>query len=434
MARVTRDERRTRRHARAVTFTRRGRFFLGAIVALLVIAYTAGNHEFQLAAALLGVLLIAAIVFIRVKRLRVSAVRTFSPAIVAAGGTTNVGIEVRNLSLQRTAIADWRDRLPWAPWESDGGTMPSLAPAGIRFAQRGNTTTLRYTIKAPRRGIFEVGPMLVSMGDPFGLVIGETALAGSQRLVVTPELVALHDAGLGFAAGEGTARLVQRSVSGNDDDLMTREYRRGDALRRVHWRASARHGELMVRQEEQRARPEVRLLIDTRKTGYSDVDDSRWRATDTEPESETFEWVVRMVASLGVHLHRAGYFVHVVETAPAQIASFGEANQWTAQDEAFLTSLASIRLADVHSRDRVGPNEQSPTGALFAVIAEPDHAALEWLLRQRRPSERAIAFVPASSSAAHEALVSAGWQCVVFRPGDDLAMVWSAVGMLGAHR
>lgn len=434
MARVTRDERTARRVARALTLTKRGRFFLGAIVALLVIAYTAGNHEFQLAATLLAVLIIAGVVFIRVKRLRVSAVRSFSPPIVAAGGTTNVSIDVRNLSPQRMAVADWRDRLPWAPWESDGGIMPSLAPTGIRFAQRGNATTLRYTIKAPRRGIFEVGPMLVSMGDPFGLVVGETALAGAQRLVVTPELVALHDAGLGFAAGEGTARLVQRSVSGNDDDLMTREYRRGDALRRVHWRASARHGELMVRQEEQRARPEVRLLVDTRRTGYPDVVEQHWRTADIEPESETFEWVVRMVASLGVHLHRAGYFVHVVETAPAQIASFGEANQWTAQDEAFLTSLASIQLADVHGNDRVGPNEQSPTGALFAVIAQPDPAALEWLLRQRRPSERAIAFVPASSAKAHEALVAAGWQCVIFRPGDDLAMVWSAVGMLAGRQ
>jgi uncharacterized protein (DUF58 family) len=420
-----------RRQSRALALTRRGQIYLGACVALFVIAYSAGNNEFLLAAGLLSVLLVAGIVFVRARRLRLVAVRTFSPPIVAAGGSATVTIDVRNVAAQRTATAQWRDRLPWEPWESEGGELRSLAPAGIRFAGKGNSAQVRYVVRPTRRGIFEVGPMLADFGDPFGLVRGEAALAGSQQLVVTPEIVELHDAGLGYAAGDGTARLVQRSVSGNDDDLMTREYRRGDALRRVHWRASARHGELMVRQEEQRSRPEVRLLVDTRKSGYSDVDPHHWRSR--EPESETFEWVVRMVASLGVHLHRSGYFIHVVETAPAQIAGFGEANQWTAQDEAFLASLASIELADVTSTDRIGSGEAS-SGALFAVIAEPDPAALEWILRQRRPTERAIAFVPVWSSKAHDALVNAGWQCVVFTPGDDLAMVWSAVGTLAGRQ
>jgi uncharacterized protein (DUF58 family) len=424
-----------RRHTRALALTRRGQLYLGACVALFIVAYSAGNNEFLLAASLLTVLLGAGIFFVRMRRLRLAAVRSFSPAIVAAGGTTTVTIDVRNLAAQRTAAAQWRDRLPWDPWESDHGDLRALAPAGVRFATKepgkGNTATLRYAIKPPRRGVFEIGPMLATFGDPFGLVRGEAALAGTQQLVVTPEIVDLHDAGLGFAAGEGNVRLAQRSMGGNDDDLMTREYRRGDALRRVHWRASARHGELMVRQEEQRSRPEIRLIVDTRKSGYSDASTQHWR--NLEPTSETFEWVVRMVASLGVHLHRSGYFVHVVETAPAQIAAFGDASQWNGQDDAFLASLASIELVDGGGRDRIGPNEQPSSGALFAVIAEPDPAALEWILRQRRPSERAVAFVPVWSARAHDALVNAGWQCVVFTPGDDLVDVWSAVGSLAAR-
>jgi uncharacterized protein (DUF58 family) len=378
------------------------------------------------------VLVVVAIVFVRVRRLRVAATRTFSPAMVAAGSTASVTVDVRNLAPARTVAGHWRDRLPWAPWTSDTGDIGSLAPAGIRFAQRGNTTQLHYTLRPPQRGIFTVGPLLVSYGDPFGIVEGESAIAGAQTLVVTPELVELSDAGLGFAAGEGTARLVQRSVAGNEDDLMTREYRRGDALRRVHWRASARHGELMVRQEEQRARPEVRLVVDTRRSGYSDATDV---AEDShESESETFEWVVRMVASLGVHLHRAGYHVTVLETGAAQIADFGAVGQWAAQDEAFLTSLAGIRLVHVRSQDRVGPSEQSQQGgALFAVLAEPDTPSLDWLLRQRKPGERGIAFLPVWSRTARDAVINAGWQCVVFQPGDDLAMVWAAVGSLAGR-
>lgn len=421
-----------RGRSRALKLTRRGSVFLGASIALFVVAYSLGSREFQLGAALLAVLVAAAIVFVRARRLRVAATRTFSPAIVAAGSTASVTIDLRNLAASRTIAGHWRDKLPWSPWSSDPGVVESLAPAGVRFAERGNATRLRYTLRPPQRGIYEVGPLMISYGDPFGIVEGESAVTGAQTLVVTPELVALSDAGLGFAAGEGTARLVQRSVAGNDDDLMTREYRRGDALRRVHWRASARHGELMVRQEEQRARPEVRLVIDTRRTGYSDAVDTP--PASREVESETFEWVVRMTASLGVHLHRSGYHVTVLETAGAQVSGFGDVSQWAAQDEAFLTSLAGIRLLDVRVRDRVGPIDQSQQGgALFAVIAEPDTPSLDWLLRQRKPGERGVAFVPLWSRAARDALIAAGWQCVVFQPSDDLATVWAAVGSLAGR-
>ena len=102
-------------------------------------------------------------------------------------------------------------------------------------------------------------------------------------------------------------------------------------------------------------------------------------------------------------------------------------------DDRFLASLASIELVDTALRDRIGPSEQTAAGALFAVLAEPDAPTLEWVLRQRRPNERAVAFVPDWSARSHDALVDAGWQCVVFTPGDDLAEVWAAVSTLAGR-
>ncbi|MEJ1229582.1 MAG: DUF58 domain-containing protein [Galbitalea sp.] len=85
---------------------------------------------------------------------------------------------------------------------------------------------------------------------------------------------------------------------------MTREYRTGDALRRVHWRASARHGELMVRQEEQRSYPEARIILDTRTDGYGGTISS----FEFHDSGFTwFEWAITMVASIGVHLHPLGF-------------------------------------------------------------------------------------------------------------------------------
>jgi len=393
-------------------------------VLLFVAAYAGGNPQLQLVAALLAALVVFALFFVLVRRLKLNAERTFSPPMVAAGANATVTITVSNLAGTRSAEADWQDRLPWWPWASDEGTLAPLAPAGLRFSTR-NTTSFSYVVRPPQRGIVEIGPLDVGLADPFGLARGDAALVGTHRLVVTPQVVTLPDAGLVYGAGDGHARLVQRNSSGNDDDLMTREYRRGDALRRVHWRASARHGELMVRQEEQRARPEVRVLLDTRRSGYDDVIETPVRGAMAELDSETFEWSIRMVASVGVHLHRAGFLVSIIESSPAQIESLGDTNQWAAHDEAFLSSLASIRLTDADAIPRdVG---DAVNGPIFAIVGEPDNETLEWILRQRRPQQRAVVFLPSWAKTATAEFTNAGWQVIRIRTADDPADAWAAI-------
>src|SRR5690606_18569135 len=122
-----------------------------------------------------------------------------------------------------------------------------------------------------RRGLYAIGPFVVEHEDPFGMAVSTIALGDPDRLVVIPALTDLSEGGPSLADGDGAAQLVQRKPAGNDDDLSTREYRPGDALRRVHWRASARHGELMVRQEEHRSLPDARIIVDTRRRGYPDA-------------------------------------------------------------------------------------------------------------------------------------------------------------------
>ena len=67
----------------------------------------------------------------------------------------------------------------------------------------------------------------------------------------------------GAAAGPGPRTRPARTTSS------PAPYRDGDELRRVHWRSTARHGELMVRREEQRWRNRAVLLLDTRARAHS---------------------------------------------------------------------------------------------------------------------------------------------------------------------
>jgi uncharacterized protein (DUF58 family) len=404
---------------RPFALSRRGWGFIVAAVALLVVAYWAGSAQVQLAAALALALVLVAVVIAAFRRPYLHVDRTFSPSLVAAGGSATVTLHVRNLARRPTAPTTWRDSLPW-PGDATG-RLAALTSGDATLVRRGSTTDSRYRIVAPRRGVYSVGPLLVDFDDPFGLAHGTRRVEGEHTLTVTPAVVPLPETAVGFAAGEGTAKLVQHSILGNDDDLMTREYRRGDAMRRIHWRVSARQGELMVRQEEQRAKPELRLIVDTRLDAYSDVRQAQ--DAGANERSETFEWVVRMVASLGLHLHTSGFDVHVLETARAQIAGFEEGS------EQYLASLASVGL--VAEPTTLRAPEASISGGLFAILAESDAEVLAWLVRMRRPTERAVAFLPAGATRARDALSAAGWQCVVFRADDDLATVWAAVTPMG---
>lgn len=403
-----------RPHRRAFALSARGWGVLVAWIALLVTAYLSGSAQLLLAAALAIALLVVAVVVGLLTRPSLAVARTFEPPVLTAGSAATVTVTVRNRAARSTAPTTWSDAVPIG--STPTGRLPRLAAVG----RRGSSADVRYRIVPARRGILELGPLDVEVGDPFGLTRGHRRIPGTQTVVVAPAVVPLHDAGVGLAAGEGQAKLVQRSILGDEDDLMTREYRRGDAMRRIHWRVSARQGELMVRQEEQRAEPEVRLVVDARRGAYPDataaaVPDAR------RVESETFEWVVRMVASIGVHLDAAGFDVHVLETAGQQVQALHAKG---GRGDDFLASLAAMHL---ESSGRIAPGEASLGGAVFAVLAHPDDEVLDWLVRLRRPNERGTAFLPIGSDRALEVLGAAGWRCVLFRPDDDLASIWDAV-------
>ena len=110
--------------------------------------------------------------------------------------------------------------------------------------------------------------MKVRLSDPFGLVELDRTFQTTSSLVVTPRVVPLPVVPLSGAwTGSGDNR-PRAFASGSAEDVTVREYRRGDDLRRVHWRSSAHAGELMVRREEQPWQSRATLFLDNRKIAH----------------------------------------------------------------------------------------------------------------------------------------------------------------------
>ncbi|MET4783404.1 DUF58 domain-containing protein [Glaciihabitans sp. UYNi722] len=413
-----RQSKRRRRATRVARFTRRGWFLLVLAAVSLPSSYALGRRELLYLGCFLALLPLLALAFVRWRRVPLSVARSFSPPVVGAGHPSIVTVEVNNLAPASAVDANWRDSLPWEPH----ATAPTRLQPAARRSRLGGVTRLRYEVVPPRRGFFEIGPMLVDFTDPFGLADGALAVGRAQTLIVTPDVVQLSDDVISIAADEGPSRIMQRRALGGDDDLMTREYRTGDAIRRVHWRASAHHGELMVRQEEQRSHAEARLVFDTQRGNYRDA------APIAEPgdiESRSFEWAVAFVASLGLHLQRSGVLVQVIETGPTQLAGIE-------RPEEFLESLAAVELVDGApvslSLLRNSERPDRSQGSIFAVVSDADPDVLERLVAQRRSFDLAVAFLIAPSNGGlAETLRDAGWMCVAVDPDAPVEYAWMAV-------
>src|SRR5687767_9433600 len=212
----------------------------------------------------------------------------------------------------------------------------------------GATATLRYRVHGGRRGRHVLGPLRLRLMDPFGLVERNAVGADSAVLLVVPRVRPLGaggPAGGQGGGGEGSRRTI--AVHG-EDDVSTREYRHGDDLRKVHWRATARMGELMVRLEERPWRAQATLFLDTRSRAHlvaahrvGASAPAGWTGPDGDdsPAPDSLEWLVEAAASIGTVLAGRGAVLRTVTDAGELVPPSGR-GQLSAED--LLDRLATV--------------------------------------------------------------------------------------------
>ncbi|HMI27468.1 MAG TPA: DUF58 domain-containing protein, partial [Streptosporangiaceae bacterium] len=265
------------------------------------------------------------------------------------------------------------DAIPYAL-----GTQPRYVLDGV---ERGGVRELSYPLRSDLRGKFTIGPLEVKIADSFGLVELGRSFATTSTLVVTPKVVPLARTAIGASwVGEGDGRTRAAAAAG-EDDVVPRAYRDGDELRRVHWRSTARYGELMVRREEQRWRNRALLLLDTRRGAHAG-----------SGLSSSFEYAIGAAASIGVHLARGGMDGHLITDAgPVPDARMFE--------DVLLDSLAVIKPSrGTELSGGLAAIRAAGGGLLVVVAGRLSAAAARQLATSRRDGGPAIALLLAVST------------------------------------
>src|SRR5437868_894883 len=247
--------------------TTRGKSLLACAVTVALAALAFGEKDLLRVAVLIGVLPLLASWYVGRTRYKLACTRSLEPTRTPVGATARVVLRLQNLSALPTGTLLLEDRLPYAL-----GSRPRLV---LERLGRRQASSVAYSVRADVRGRYEIGPLVIRLTDPFGLCELARAFPSVDKLTVTPTVVPLPAVRLtGEYTGTGDSRARSVAVHG-EDDAAPREYRHGDDLRRVHWRSTARVGELMRRRSDSGL---IIAVLGSLSPGDAEVV-ARWRGT-----------------------------------------------------------------------------------------------------------------------------------------------------------
>lgn len=400
--------------------TTRGRSFLAAGLAATACAYVLGQADLLRVGMLLALLPLVCVVVLHRTRYRVAGSRLLSPTRVSAGSETRVYLRVNNVSRLPTGLLMLQDRVPYVL-----GPRPRFVLDRI---EAGGRREVSYRVRSDMRGRFLLGPLQLRLTDPFGMVELTRSFSAHDTLTVIPRTEPLPPVRLsGQSGGYGDSRQRSLALAG-EDDVIPRAYRHGDDLRRVHWRSTARYGNLMVRREEQPQQPRCTVLLDTFGQGWA----------GSGPGS-SFEWAVSGVASTVMHLIERGYGVQLLTgdgsltTGLDSGALIGDSSETAGL---LLDSLAVVEHSEEADMGTVMGKLRASDGQLVAFLGEMDEARAADLARLRPRAGGAIAFIARGQGGEGEAqarsLREAGWTVTLCSPNDSFPELWRQADQAGS--
>ncbi len=409
------------RRAQTALARRTGLTSSGLVVVVLTVAawvlgrIVGGRPLYVIAYALLLVLVVSYLIGRR--PLALEGARSDARPRLAAGET--VPMEVHLTAGRRLSTFIVEEQVPPALGDS--------AKVAVALLEAGEPLEHRYQLTSRRRGLYQLGPLVATWGDPFGLTRRHVVLAEPVEVLVHPAVELVEDRPLTRLFEDPPIRPpVSKPWPTGMEFYGMREYSPGDDVRRIVWRAYARTGQLLVREAEQGITDKVTIVLDQ---------DSDHHAPGEV--SGSFETAVKAAASLGVRHLRDGYSV-TLEGNQHRLLPVLRGQQAQLQ---LLDALARVERVRAPLTDAIGRiiNDAVVRGSHIVVITprlDAGAAARLDLLLQRGTSVLVAALMWGEESAETLSRASAlGCQVIEIRPRVPLAAAFRrqvGAGMGGA--
>lgn len=290
---------------------------------------------FVLSAGVLG--LVAASLLWR-RDLSGAVIERTAPRRTCVGDPVAVGLVITNTG---------RRGLPLMRVEDHFGAFERSVVAAERLVP-GERSRIELVKTAHRRGVFTEGPVVLTSGAPFGFSRSKRTVQVPGETTVVPSWVDLASFPILEPSSFPADVLHERARTGAGQEYLgVREYRPGDPQRAVHWRSTARVGQLVVREFEEEVQSRVTLVLAGKDVG--------------EPPDSAFEMLVSAAASIGIYALNTGHPVDLLRPLQDGVAHVGDPDRydildWLAAAEPIdgpVTPLVSQALGRVGRRGTV---------------------------------------------------------------------------------
>ena len=148
---------------------------------------------------------------------------------------------------------------------------PTSLPAGLpgRAISLGPRSERSWLVRTPltRRGHFRVEPLQIRTGDPFGFFESSAAVGTGVTVVVYPRIEALPLWRLPAANVDGSHATPERTLQASPLATTVRPWAPGDAFNRIHWKSTARHGDIQVKEFDLEQTADAWIVLDLDRSG-----------------------------------------------------------------------------------------------------------------------------------------------------------------------
>jgi uncharacterized protein (DUF58 family) len=265
------------------------------------------------------------------------------------GETTTLSISIENRKFLPLPWLEIEDEIPVHVPLLTGRAAPSYK---VNRALLVNSVSLwafqrvtrRYHLRCLARGVYTFGPVQMRSGDPFGWLIREEQVQARETLLVYPLVAPIEAFGLSprtpFGEGLAKGRLLEDPfrIAG------VREYAFGDDPRRIHWKATARVGELRSKIYEPAGQHRVLILLDINT--YKEV----WMGHDPELQ----ELTITAAASLALWALDKGYAVGLlVNSLMMSLSGEGPSSDGETPSQVFIHRVYVPITSNSRQRERL---------------------------------------------------------------------------------
>jgi uncharacterized protein (DUF58 family) len=224
------------------------------------------------------------------------------------GEETQLELDVQNN--KRLPLSWLRVTDPWPtailPSDKDaltGSTLQEQANLINLFSLSGNSRVRRtYQMRFQKRGVYPIGPSTLESGDFFGLYVKEKQQNDRGVLTIFPELLPMASLNLPADDPFGDRGARKRLFEDPNLPVGVRPYQAEDEIRRVHWPATARTGELQVKVYQPVTSRVLTICLNVLTTSQP------WLGT----HAELLEQLIRVAASIAYHGYQDGYSVGLI--------------------------------------------------------------------------------------------------------------------------